>query len=539
MKTLVVDDNKLIRVLLSKLLEDYGSIEVAKSGEQGVELFRASFASPDGPFSLVCMDMSMGAGMSGSEALAELRKAEAELRPKAPRRVKMLVVTSFADRESVMKTKDLCDGYLLKPVAKEKLYEKMELFGFKPLERKPQTAAPQPEEPKRPEKPKGPEAAQDAEALDKAADFSSWDSSPLIAMRAGALVVMLPKKESKDSLAVYEPAPPASVKAFESVKPNALAARLESDDVEISCGEGLAYLPKKRAIVARKGGRVVLEGGRLNLEETLSIDGPLRPGKIEFAGNLAIKGDVMTGASISAGGSVKVEGSVGACAIECGGDFEGTRVSGQGSGSIASKGSIKAAYVYSCKLKAGGGIAVEKECISSELKTKGSIKGGAFIGGSCLALKSIEIAKAGSPKETSTVLRAGFDFEVEERIAAAKARLAKIDAEIESVQQMLGPYSKDFEKALELPERQKARILELVGKKVELKYGERPGIQEELDNASALAKPFPLAKISVAETLHKGVRLEIGEKSESFPQDAQGPLAITAVSDDARYLIER
>ena len=132
-----------------------------------------------------------------------------------------------------------------------------------------------------------------------------------------------------------------------------------------------------------------------------------------------------------------------------------------------------------------------------------------------------------------------MNFELEERIAALKAKLSKLDAELESIQQMLGPYAKGFEKALELPERQKARILELVGRKVELKHAERPGVQEELDSASARAIPFQMAKICVGETLYKGVRLEIGSKSESFPQDTQGPLTVTAFSDDARYLIER
>ncbi len=534
MKTLVVDDNKLIRVILSKLLEDYGQVDVAKSGEQGVESFKAALASPDGPYELVCMDMSMGAGMSGQEALAELRRVEAAARPESPRATKMLVVTSFADRESVMKTKDLCDGYLLKPVAKEKLYEKMALFGFKPMKKEP---APPPE-PKE-EKPRTPQAAPDAKELEAKVDFANWDKLPILAQRAGLIVAMLPKKAEPGALPSYETMTVESVKHFASVKALSLIARLESDALPLVCGDGVAYLPGKRALVARKGGRVVIADGSVSIDGTLTLQGPVRPGKTDFGGDIVVKGELMSEAHLYAGGSVRIEGNAGACHIRCGGDFEALRINGQGTALVECGGSIKAEYAYSCKLNAKGDISIAKECISSELKSLGSVKGGAFIGGSCAALKSIEIAKAGSPKETASTLRAGIDFELEDKIAHVKARIAKIDGELESIQQMLGPYATSFEKALELPEKQMTRILEIVGRKVTLKYGHKPELQEELEALSARAKPNPRAKISVAETLCKGVRIEIGEKIESFPQAAQGPLTITAVSDDARYLLER
>jgi two-component system, chemotaxis family, chemotaxis protein CheY len=109
-KILVVDDSRMIRMVLTKALKKQGCVVVeAVDGKDAVEKFDAE--QPE----LTITDMVMP-NMGGLEAIGRIKK-------KAPQ-AKVLVLTSTAGKKEVMAAAALgIRGYVKKPVKPEKLIE--------------------------------------------------------------------------------------------------------------------------------------------------------------------------------------------------------------------------------------------------------------------------------------------------------------------------------------------------------------------------------------------------------------------------------
>jgi DNA-binding NarL/FixJ family response regulator len=109
-RILVVDDHRLVRAGIVQLLEDTGDIEVVGEAGDGLEAIEQVAAlQPD----LVLMDLSMP--RLDGRAATERIVAEHE-------GARVVVLTSFSDREDVLKALDAgAVGYLLKDAPPEEL----------------------------------------------------------------------------------------------------------------------------------------------------------------------------------------------------------------------------------------------------------------------------------------------------------------------------------------------------------------------------------------------------------------------------------
>ena len=120
MRILIVEDDMTSRLLLRKQLEAFGNCDVAVNGKEGVEAFRQAHESGE-PYALVCLDIMMPE-MDGQAALKAMRTQE-EARALPPSRAaKIVMTTALRDLENVTNAyRELCDGYLVKPIHREKL----------------------------------------------------------------------------------------------------------------------------------------------------------------------------------------------------------------------------------------------------------------------------------------------------------------------------------------------------------------------------------------------------------------------------------
>jgi uncharacterized protein (DUF342 family) len=214
--------------------------------------------------------------------------------------------------------------------------------------------------------------------------------------------------------------------------------------------------------VARRGGKAVLRDGLFDIDPELHVKGDLRFKNIDFAGKLTVDGDVVgNGLLLRADEGVEIAGDVGRCRIESAGDVKLRRFNGRGGGAIVSGGSVFCEYAYDAKLQAAGDVDIAREAVNCEIECLGAVRAGTIIGQRTTAFMSIELERAGSPKEINTVLRAGFDYRMDGKIAAAQAKLDALDAEMTRLEQMLGPYANEFKSVFALPERQQARVFEM------------------------------------------------------------------------------
>ena len=129
LRILVVEDDKTSRFLLRKMLEPFGSCDIAVNGSKAVEAFQQAHDSGE-PYALVCLDVMMPE-MDGQTALKALR-AQEEFRAIPPSQAAKIVMTSaLRDIDNVTNAyRDHCDGYLAKPIVRDKLIALLMEFGL-------------------------------------------------------------------------------------------------------------------------------------------------------------------------------------------------------------------------------------------------------------------------------------------------------------------------------------------------------------------------------------------------------------------------
>ncbi len=119
MRILIAEDDTTSRLLLRKMLEPFGNCEVAVNGKEALELFRTS--SPQQKYTLVCLDIMMPE-MDGQTALKAMRELEQQSGCLPSQAAKIVMTTALRDIENVtIAYRELCDGYLVKPIQRDKL----------------------------------------------------------------------------------------------------------------------------------------------------------------------------------------------------------------------------------------------------------------------------------------------------------------------------------------------------------------------------------------------------------------------------------
>jgi two-component system chemotaxis response regulator CheY len=120
-RSLVVDDSPIMRVLLVRLLSEYGDCDQAKDGDEAVLKF-ARGAEENRPYDLICLDLNLPQ-TDGLRVLRSIR--EKEQLQQAPR-AKVLNISAENDSGVVRHAVQLgADGYLVKPVTIEALADRV------------------------------------------------------------------------------------------------------------------------------------------------------------------------------------------------------------------------------------------------------------------------------------------------------------------------------------------------------------------------------------------------------------------------------
>lgn len=130
MKILIVEDNFVNRKILTKYLSAYGEADVAVDGKEAFDAFIAAHKAHD-PYQLICLDIIMP-NVDGIQVLDLIRKYEEKNRLFNDKAVKILMTTALGDKENVLDAFiSQCDEYIIKPIRKEDLFEKLNKIGIK------------------------------------------------------------------------------------------------------------------------------------------------------------------------------------------------------------------------------------------------------------------------------------------------------------------------------------------------------------------------------------------------------------------------
>lgn len=120
MRALVVEDDFVTGMVMQEILSLYGEVEIAVNGVEGLDKYKESMEGGT-KYDIIFMDIMMP-GMTGQEAVQEIRAYETKQGIHASSRTTIIMNTALDDFENIKKAfKNQVDGYFVKPFDKEKL----------------------------------------------------------------------------------------------------------------------------------------------------------------------------------------------------------------------------------------------------------------------------------------------------------------------------------------------------------------------------------------------------------------------------------
>ena len=132
MKSLVVEDDFAARKLMQRWLSQVSDCDIAVNGIEAVDAFNEALKEGV-PYDLVCLDIMMPQ-MDGHQALEAIRQIESEQGIVGLDSVKVIMTTALDDSKRVLGAfREGCEGYIVKPVKKQKLLTEMEKLGLIPV----------------------------------------------------------------------------------------------------------------------------------------------------------------------------------------------------------------------------------------------------------------------------------------------------------------------------------------------------------------------------------------------------------------------
>lgn len=122
LRILVIEDDFASRQLLAKILEPYGSCDLAVNAAEGFEAFQLAW-NRNTPYQLLCLDILMP-GMNGRELLKMIRQWEQEQDISPSQSIRVVMTTVDDDAKSVMESfQSGCESYLVKPIRRASLLD--------------------------------------------------------------------------------------------------------------------------------------------------------------------------------------------------------------------------------------------------------------------------------------------------------------------------------------------------------------------------------------------------------------------------------
>jgi len=129
MKILIAEDDFVSRKILNTILAPLGEVDIAANGNEAFTAFKMAFET-DQPYDLICLDIMMPE-VDGIMVLKKIRQLEAQKGLDPEKRSKIIMTTAVSDKSYVLAAAQAnCNGFLVKPITKERLFDELRKHGF-------------------------------------------------------------------------------------------------------------------------------------------------------------------------------------------------------------------------------------------------------------------------------------------------------------------------------------------------------------------------------------------------------------------------
>ena len=129
MKSLIVEDDFVSRLLLQEILRRYGDCHIAVNGKEAVQAFLIANEARR-PYDLICLDIMMPE-LDGQATLRAIRAMEEGRGLLAGHGARVIMTTALDDEANrAAALQGQCDAYLLKPIDVAELLTHLRSFGL-------------------------------------------------------------------------------------------------------------------------------------------------------------------------------------------------------------------------------------------------------------------------------------------------------------------------------------------------------------------------------------------------------------------------
>lgn len=314
-----------------------------------------------------------------------------------------------------------------------------------------------------------------------------------------------------DVLAIYHP--PVQGSDGMNVRGNPVLAKRGKDQAMLK-GKGFLRSEDGLTYTAEIDGKVEMQGGRMMVLaiHVVGGDADISTGNIDFRGDVVIHGNVESGITINATGSITIDGTVEACTLNAGKDIILRRgMLGGHKASVKTKGNIFAKFFENTMIEAEGMVQADV-LMNCKVDCKGKVvltgKRASIIGGEIHAIEGVEVYSLGNEAETRTYIYAGAEPELQTRMAMLERKIADIKEEVARIETGIEQF-KILEKERNVSYANDPRRMALL--RVRIKNNATLAADEaEFRRLESLLGRSMGASVKVLDKIYPGVRIHIG-----------------------------
>ncbi len=318
--------------------------------------------------------------------------------------------------------------------------------------------------------------------------------------------------------------PPVPGKPGKTVLGKSLAA-LSGKPVPLPRGRNVVISEDGTSLLSVISGQISYLDGKVSVFATYEVQADVdnSTGNINFIGNVSVRGNVLSGFVIEAGGNVEVMGVVEGAIIKAEGDIILRRgMQGMGKGQLKSGGDIISRYIENSNIEAQNNIeaeAIMHSNVKCGNKLELSGRKGLLVGGTCKVGKEIVAKVIGSHLATVTDIEVGVDPTVRERYKAVRDEIIQLETDVRKADQAI-TILKKMELANALSPEKKEIMVKSVRTKVF--YSNRlVELKEEMNQLDAKLQQEAYGKIRCYNTIYPGTKVAIGSCMMNVKENLQ------------------
>jgi len=323
--------------------------------------------------------------------------------------------------------------------------------------------------------------------------------------------------------------PPEQGKPGRTVTGKVIPAR-NGKDIPPPVGRNVHLAEDGITIMADLNGQVTFIGGKINVEEILTVQGDvsMKTGNVMFLGTVIVLGNVEDGFSVKASGNIEIRGNVGKSEIIAEGDVLIQQGVNAKSGGLVQAGkSVWAKFIENAVVEAGENIVVSDGMINTTAVANKKIicqgKRASIVGGRYRACEEINAKSLGSPVGgAETILEVGYDPKSKEKMDQLQVQINLLKKRLEEFDKNITTLNAVKKQKKALPEDKEAILQDYLVRREEV-VAEIRTLGKEFETLQVYLNGLKSrGRISASGRIFPGVKICIKDIREDIKNEQKG-----------------